>query len=136
MNKTTNMGDSILDSFKKVLVKFKNAKFGFALIKNLPKLGDYFSDRDSSIFGKAKVLFSFVLTLIYFISPIDIIPEIILGPIGFLDDAFMLIWAIGNINEELEKYKGPRDSGLRGNKKVYKDPNIIDDASFTIKDDE
>ena len=136
MNKTTNMGNSILDSFKRVLVKFRDAKFGFDLIKNLPKLGDYFGDRYVSIFGKAKVLFSFVSTLIYFVFAIDIIPEIILGPIGFLDDVFVLIWAIGNINEELAKYKGPQDPGMRGNKKAYKDPNIIDDASFSIKDDE
>ena len=136
MNRSTNTGDSILDSFKRVLVRFKDAKFGFGLIKNLPKLADYFSDRNVSIFGKAKIFFSFVVALIYFVFAIDIIPEILFGPIGFFDDVFMLIWAIGNINEELDKYKGPQDPGVRGNKKVYKDPNIIDDASFSIKDDE
>ena len=48
----------------------------------------------------------------------------------------MIIWAIGIINEELSKYKGPKDPSLRTNKKVYKDPNIIDDANYRIKDDE
>ena len=136
MNKTINTGNRFLDIFKRVLVKFREAGFGIGLIKNLPKVSDYFSDRNVSFLGKAKVLFSFVVTLIYFVFPIDIIPEVLFGPLGFFDDAFMIIWAIGIINEELSKYKGPQDSSLRGSKKVYKDPNIIDDASYSIKDDE
>ena len=48
----------------------------------------------------------------------------------------MIIWAIGIINEELSKYKGPQESSVRGSKKVYKDPNVIDYASYSIKDDE
>ena len=136
MNKTMNNGNRLLDSFKRVLVKFREAGFGIGFIKNLPKVADYFSDRNVSFLGKAKVFFSFIATLIYFVFAIDIIPEILFGPIGFLDDAFMIIWAIGTINEELAKYKGPQDPSVRENRKVYKDPNIIDDASYSIKDDE
>ena len=77
---------------------------------------------------------SFVATLIYFVFAIDIIPEALFGPIGFLDDAIMIIWMIGNISEELDKYKGPQDLDIRYSKKVYKDPNIIDDADYIIKD--
>ena len=135
MNKTINSGNRFLDGFKKVLVKFREAGFGVKFIKNLPKVADYFSDRNVSILGKAKVLFSFITALIYFVFSIDIIPEILFGPLGFLDDTFMIIWAVGIINEELAKYKGPQDPVLRSNKKVYKDPNIIDDVSFSIKDD-
>ena len=136
MNKTMNTGNRFLDVFKRILVKFRDAGFGIGFIKNLPKVADYFSDRDVSFLGKAKVFFSFVATLIYFVFAIDIIPEVLFGPIGFLDDAFMIIWMIGTINEELEKYKGPKDPQFRSNKKVYKDPNIIDDASYSIKDEE
>ena len=136
MNKTMNTGSRFLDTFKKVLVKFRKAGFGIGFIKNLPKISDYFSDINVSFLGKAKVFFTFVATLIYFVFSIDIIPEILFGPLGFLDDAFMMIWAIGTINEELDKYNGPQDPNLRGSKKVYKNPNIIDDASYSIKDDE
>lgn len=136
MNRSTNSGNRLLDSLKRVLVRFKNANFGLKLIKNLPKLADYLTDRHVSILGKARVFFSFVATLIYFVFAIDIIPELIFGPLGFFDDAFMLIWAIGNINEELENYKGPQDSQVRNNKKVYKDPNVIDDVSFEIRDED
>lgn len=136
MNKTMNTGNRFLDSFKRVLVKFREAGFGIGFIKNLPKVADYFSDRNVSFLGKAKVFFSFVATLIYFVFSIDIIPEALFGPLGFFDDAFMIIWAIGIINEELAKYKGPQDPDMRGSKNVYKDPNIIDDARYSIKDDE
>lgn len=135
MNKATNTSDRLLNSLKKVLVKFKDAGFGFKFIKNLPKLADYLSDRNVSILGKAKVCFSFIATLIYFVFAIDIIPELLFGPIGLLDDAFMIIWAIGNINEELANYKGPEEVQYRNSRKVYKDPNIIDDVEFKIKDE-
>lgn len=136
MKKSIGSNNIFFHILKKVLVKFKNAGFGIGLIKNFPKVSDYFNDRNVSFLGKCKVLFSFIATLIYFVFSIDIIPEVLFGPLGFLDDAFMIIWAIGIINEELAKYKGPKDNSIRGNKKVYKDPNIIDDAVYSIKDDE
>ena len=58
MNKTMNTGNRFLDVFKRILVKFRDAGFGIGFIKNLPKVADYFSDRDVSFLGKAKVFFS------------------------------------------------------------------------------
>ena len=103
MNKTMNTGNRFLDSLKRVLVRFKDAGFGIKFIKNLPKVADYFSDKNVSILGKSKVLLSFIVTLIYFVFAIDVIPEVLFGPIGFLDDIFVIIWMIGIVNEELSK---------------------------------
>ena len=135
MNKTMNTGNRFLDSLKRVLVRFKDAGFGIKFIKNLPKVADYFSDKNVSILGKSKVLLSFIVTLIYFVFAIDVIPEVLFGPIGFLDDIFVIIWMIGIVNEELSKYSGPQDFSSNSNKKVYKDSNIIDDVTYSIKDD-
>lgn len=135
MNKTMNTGNRFLDSLKRVLVRFKDAGFGIKFIKNLPKVADYFSDKNVSILGKSKVLLSFIVTLIYFVFGIDVIPEVLFGPIGFLDDIFVIIWMIGIVNEELSKYSGPQDFSSKSNKKVYKDSNIIDDVTYSIKDD-
>ena len=135
MNKTMNTGNRFLDSLKRVLVRFKDAGFGIKFIKNLPKVADYFSDKNVSILGKSKLLLSFVVTLIYFVFAIDVIPEVLFGPIGFLDDIFVIIWMIGIVNEELSKYSGPQDFSSKSNKKVYKDSNIIDDVTYSIKDD-
>ena len=134
MNKTMNTGNRFLDSLKRVLVRFKDAGFGIKFIKNLPKVADYFSDKNVSILGKSKVLLSFIVTLIYFVFAIDVIPEVLFGPIGFLDDIFVIIWMIGIVNEELSKYSGPQDFSSKSNKKVYKDSNIIDDVTYRIKD--
>ena len=135
MNKTMNTGNRFLDSLKRVLVRFKDAGFGIKFIKNLPKVADYFSDKNVSILGKSKVLLSFIVTLIYFVFAIDVIPEVLFGPIGFLDDIFVIIWMIGIVNEELSKYSGQQDFSSKSNKKVYKDSNIIDDVTYSIKDD-
>ena len=135
MNKTMNTGNRFLDSLKRVLVRFKDAGFGIKFIKNLPKVADYFSDKNVSILGKSKVLLSFIVTLIYFVFAIDVIPEVLFGPIGFLDDIFVIIWMIGIVNEELSKYSGPQDFSSKSNKKVYTDSNIIDDVTYSIKDD-
>ena len=135
MNKTMNTGNRFLDSLKRVLVRFKDAGFGIKFIKNLPKVADYFSDKNVSILGKSKVLLSFIVTLIYFVFAIDVITEVLFGPIGFLDDIFVIIWMIGIVNEELSKYSGPQDFSSKSNKKVYKDSNIIDDVTYSIKDD-
>ena len=135
MNKTMNTGNRFLDSLKRVLVRFKDAGFGIKFIKNLPKVADYFSDKNVSILGKSKVLLSFIVTLIYFVFAIDVIPEVLFGPIGFLDDIFVIIWMIGIVNEELSKYSGPQDFSSKSNKKVYKDSNIIDNVTYSIKDD-
>ena len=135
MNKTMNTGNRFLDSLKRVLVRFKDAGFGIKFIKNLPKVADYFSDKNVSILGKSKVLLSFIVTLIYFVFAIDVIPEVLFGPIGFLDDIFVIIWMIGIVNEELSKYSGTQDFSSKSNKKVYKDSNIIDDVTYSIKDD-
>ncbi len=135
MNNSINIVNRLLDAFKRVLVKFRNAGFGIKFVKNMLKISDYFTDKNVSILGKGKVLISFVATIMYFVFAIDIIPEILLGPIGLFDDIFVLIWMIGNINEELEKYKGPKDSHIRDSKNIYKDPNIIYDANYTVKDE-
>lgn len=42
--------------------------------------------------------------LVYFISPIDLIPDFILG-FGFVDDAAVLAMVIKRIKTELDKYK-------------------------------
>lgn len=45
-----------------------------------------------------------IAVLIYFISPIDLIPDMI-PVIGLLDDATLLAWFIASIKTELDKYK-------------------------------
>jgi hypothetical protein len=43
--------------------------------------------------GKFKRVAIIVLTLLYVLSPLDLVPEAFLGPIGWLDDLGVLAWA-------------------------------------------
>lgn len=120
--------DTLLDILKKVLVRFKDAKFGIMFIINLFKLPDFFTDKEVNIISKAKVTSTIFIATTYLLSGIDFIPEMITGVFGFVDDLFVLLWSLGIISEEIEKYKKL--------KKESYDPNIIEGVDFTIKDEE
>lgn len=44
-----------------------------------------------------------VLGILYVLSPIDIIPEAILGPLGFADDAAILAFLMKKLYDKLKK---------------------------------
>jgi len=124
MNKTSFFTNMILDTLKKVLVRFKNAKFGLLFFINIFKIPDFLTDNRVNIFSKIKLIFSLSTAILYIFSGIDFIPEILLGAFGFVDDIFVLVWSLGIVNEEIEKYKKIlKDS---------KDPNIIENVRYNI----
>ena len=126
MNKMSFIIDRLLKVLKKTLVRFRDAKFGLLFFINIFKIPDFLSDNRVNIISKAKLIFSLAVAVIYIISGIDFIPELITGLFGFVDDAFVLLWSLGIVNEEIEKYKKMiKDS---------KDPNIIEDVKFNIYD--
>ncbi|MGL5346426.1 MAG: DUF1232 domain-containing protein [Peptostreptococcaceae bacterium] len=127
MNNGMKFIDILLDSLKRVLVRFRESKFGFMFFINIFKLPDFFTDRRVNIISKARVVFAIGTVLIYLISGIDFIPEMILGMFGFFDDFFVIIWCLGIVNEEIEKYKDII--------KEDKDSNVIDDVDFHIHDE-
>lgn len=127
-NKFVNILNRLLDWFKLVLVRFKNAGFGLFFIKNVFIIPDFFKDKDASIFSKVKVVLTFFVTLLYFMSSIDLIPEILLGGFGFIDDIFALMWSIGLINEEINNYKIEFENSPKS--------KIIEDVNWKIHDDE
>lgn len=118
----------ILDFFKKILVRFKNAKFGLLFIFDLLKLPDFMTDKRISIVYKVKVVSVLIFTISYFVSGVDIIPEMLTGGFGFIDDIIVLIWSIGIVNEEINRY--------RDITKKDKHSNIIENVEFSIKDEE
>lgn len=46
------------------------------------------------ISGKKGLLGLLLLTLLYIISPVDLLPESLLGPVGLADDAILLAYLI------------------------------------------
>ena len=112
---------------KNVLVRFKKAGFGLFFIKNLFILPEFFSDREYSIFAKIKVVLTFLVTIFYFMSSFDFLPEAFFGGFGFIDDFLILAWGIGLINEELANYKTEFENSLKS--------KIIEDVHWEIRDD-
>ena len=83
---------------------FKDLKLLLPLIKEYWK-GTY---RDVSI----KSIVIFLATLAYIISPIDLIPDYILG-LGQLDDAAILGLSLFLLEKELMKYSEWRTKGMQ-----------------------
>jgi uncharacterized membrane protein YkvA (DUF1232 family) len=50
-----------------------------------------------------KSLILMVLGLLYFLSPLDLIPDLLVG--GFIDDAALLAWVISKVGEEIRHYQ-------------------------------
>ena len=55
---------------------------------------------DDKIPAKKKILLGAAIT--YFISPIDFLPEAILGPFGFLDDIAVAAYVLNNLINEID----------------------------------
>lgn len=56
----------------------------------------------------SKALITIVAGLLYFVSPLDAIPDWLLG-VGFLDDIAVLGWVLKTVADELSRFKAWRD---------------------------
>lgn len=56
-------------------------------------------DKRVPLKAKAKV----GAVLVYYVSPIDIIPEVLLGPIGFGDDLILAVWTINSLLQSVDR---------------------------------
>lgn len=45
-----------------------------------------------------------VLAIAYIISPVDLVPELVLGPIGLIDDGAVALWLAGVLLTESERF--------------------------------
>ena len=91
----------------------------FAVARKGPKLGQLREDvrllqalclawwRGEYRAISSKALITIVAGLLYFVSPLDAIPDWLLG-VGFLDDIAVLGWVLKTVSDELARFKAWR----------------------------
>lgn len=63
--------------------------------------------------GKGR-LTGMALAVIYILVPVDLVPELLLGPLGLVDDSLVAVWLAGAVLSETERFlvweqaRGPR----------------------------
>jgi uncharacterized membrane protein YkvA (DUF1232 family) len=45
-----------------------------------------------------------VIGLLYILSPVDFVPEVLLGPLGLGDDALVTAWVVGAVLAETDRF--------------------------------
>lgn len=113
-------GDSLKELLNKAKVKIEDNQELMEVIEELKLfielIGDYLSGRYRQLSMSA--IITMVVALIYLISPIDLIPDFLIG--GLLDDIAVILYAAKKVGKELEAYK----------KWKKEEDNIIDEDDF------
>lgn len=94
------------DAYTK-LIDVKSDKSGFAQVRDvmfsfIRLVQSYFRGEYRNVSKKSIIVG--IATLLYFIFPIDIIPDVI-PLIGYADDISLMAWFIKSFQEELTKYR-------------------------------
>ena len=98
------------DKFERLVQRLENK------LKLIPQIGKYISDIACMVslvrsYIKKEytdipigTIISIVSTLIYIVSPIDLIPDFI-PVVGHIDDIMLLVWVLKSIHSDVEEYK-------------------------------
>ncbi|SHK02606.1 YkvA family protein [Tepidibacter formicigenes] len=106
----------------------KKLKYALSFFKRINVLSKFITDNRVSNLKKLKVIGALLFGFIYFLSPIDIIPEVVLG-LGLIDDGVILLYLLTTINEELDIYE-------KINKTSNQNYNeILENVDYKIKDE-
>lgn len=120
----SNPGGFSADKINRMLQGFKDkasdpntlkgieSGFGAAFAQVKDRLGDAWQDVqtiytmafDKGFEMKSEVKIACVAALAYLISPIDLLPERFLGPLGLADDVAVLLFALNYAKPEIERY--------------------------------
>ncbi|TCO79349.1 YkvA family protein [Marinisporobacter balticus] len=93
------------------------------LFKRISVIHKLIKDPNVAFYKKIMVISG----LIYFISPIDLVPEIVLG-FGFIDDAVLILYIVSKISDELDRY-------IKKDQVVFEEDKIIEDIKYKMDDE-
>ena len=101
------------DKFKELIssvtdkINKENLKNEADKLKDLVSLAMDYIKGDYKDISKRNIIY-LIIALLYFLNPLDFIPDIILG-LGFLDDFTVITFIYGKINHEVIKYRQWKD---------------------------
>lgn len=108
---------SILNNIKKMI----------QVLKKINVLISLLNDNTYKLKERLKALVFIIISFIYFISPIDLVPEIVLG-FGFLDDLTVLAFLLLSMDDIISNYEIYKNKSIKENKivdiKDYKIDNV------------
>lgn len=81
------------------MVGLNKMNIGVRFLQRVTKLPKFLGDKSVSLFSKLVVIMMFG----YIISPIDLIPEPIVG-LGLIDDTLLTFYIISTISDKLDTY--------------------------------
>lgn len=101
--KDDNKTKELLNKFEKEL---ENVPIGGEYLADIPVLCSMIIDYQKGYYKEVpvKVIIGALGTILYFVSPLDLIPDI-LPVIGQLDDITVLIWMLKQCHKEIQGYK-------------------------------
>ena len=111
---------------KLVFAGFKNAEDGREFVHNIFVLPEFLRSDMVSSSSKFKVVALIVFVVGYFLSGVDIMPELFMGIFGFADDIAVILICIKSINKEIDKF-----AEIKYNHRRKRDTVI--DADYDIK---
>jgi uncharacterized membrane protein YkvA (DUF1232 family) len=97
------------------------------VLKKINVLISLLNDNTYKLKERLKALVFIIISFIYFISPIDLVPEIVLG-FGFLDDLTVLAFLLLSMDDIISNYEIYKNKSIKENKivdiKDYKIDNV------------
>lgn len=95
----------IREKMPEKIAQFEKGKKDAHFINRLLKRAKLFYDLllDKEFKTSWKIYAATGASLLYFINPIDLIPDVILG-LGWLDDFYVFGWVLKTFNDEIERY--------------------------------
>ncbi|MCT4583478.1 MAG: YkvA family protein [Peptostreptococcaceae bacterium] len=104
-----------------------NIKKMIQVLKKINVLISLLNDNTYKLKERLKALVFIIISFIYFISPIDLVPEIVLG-FGFLDDLTVLAFLLLSMDDIISNYEIYKNKSIKENKivdiKDYKIDNV------------
>lgn len=99
------------------------------LLKRIKAIKYMFRDKSVPKWKKALI----VLGIVYLCMPIDLIP-IVIPVFGILDDLILWVFILWTLKDQLDSYWV--DESKVNRKKKYRNKNIIEDASYSVDNNE